>query len=987
MPFSPLAVRVRLMRRARALLSRAMTLGWLAAVALAACTGERVTAPDPVTMVAPTTTFEVGGSVQLSLLNARGVVTWTSSNSAVATVVSTGFVTAVGPGTTTITASTPTQSTSVELTVVAPPALELGATTVSFAARAGGANPPPQTVALRNSGGGTVSGLAVTLITYFQEPASWLTATVSGPSATAAQPAQLQLSASVGTLAPGTYSALVTIASSAAGGARELPVTLVVGAPPTIVLSRATAEFTLSAGTSIATPTMVDITAGLSGDVITGLNSEITYPSGEPTGWLMRTLSRSDTPAQSGLTVDATTLAPGTYRATLEISSPMAANSPQRVEVTMDVTEPPRAVLSATTATINALAGGGNPAPVAIGITNGGGGTLPLHLQSVAYAAGQPTGWLSAVLSSTTAPSTLTLLATPGALAAGTYSATVQLGSGGGAATPPPITVTLVVTTAARIGVSRTTVAFAGGVAGANPAAETVTITNSAGGVLDQLSRSVEYGVGATGWLTNSLNTTTAPAVLSLQPVLAGLTAGTYTATVRVASPAAENSPVAITVTLVVSSTPSIGLSRTTVPISALSGAIAPAEQVSITNVGGATLTGLTAQVAAGASWLSASLNTQNAPATLTLSASSLALSPGTYNTTVTVASPVASNSPRTIAVTFTVGAPPPAIALNVTSRTFTAPNGGGNPAAQSVVITNGGGGTLSGLTTSISYGSGSGWLSASLSATSITTGSSTLTLTATTGTLTAGTRTATVTIASGVAGVASRQVTVTFTVPAASIGLSSTIANLNRTSGTGSTSVAITVSNAGAGTLSGLTTSIVTASPWLSRTLSVTSVTTGTSTLTITANAGTAGAPLAPGTYSGTIRVSSPVAASRDITVNFTVPVSLANNIWPRVNNSGTSENYCGSCHFSGQLNMTTASAFRSSLVGVGTTGNRTTYPLAGTYPTRIVAGNATLSYLTYQLQGSANAHRMPTSPASLLSVTTRNYIRDWINQGASNN
>lgn len=59
-----------------------------------------------------------------------------------------------------------------------------------------------------------------------------------------------------------------------------------------------------------------------------------------------------------------------------------------------------------------------------------------------------------------------------------------------------------------------------------------------------------------------------------------------------------------------------------------------------------------------------------------------------------------------------------PAITLDPTSVTFGGAQGGANPPVQTVSITNGGGGTLSGLGTSISYGTGQGWLSASLSST-----------------------------------------------------------------------------------------------------------------------------------------------------------------------------------------------------------------------------------------------------------------------------
>ena len=53
---------------------------------------------------------------------------------------------------------------------------------------------------------------------------------------------------------------------------------------------------------------------------------------------------------------------------------------------------------------------------------------------------------------------------------------------------------------------------------------------------------SVVYTNG-NGWLTASLNASTAPATLTVQPNLTGLAVGTYTATVRISAPSSSNTP------------------------------------------------------------------------------------------------------------------------------------------------------------------------------------------------------------------------------------------------------------------------------------------------------------------------------------------------------------------------------------------------------------------------------------------------------------
>src|SRR3954468_24621833 len=83
-----------------------------------------------------------------------------------------------------------------------------------------------------------------------------------------------------------------------------------------------------------------------------------------------------------------------------------------------------------------------------------------------------------------------------------------------------------------------------------------------------------------------------------------------------------------------------------------------------------------------------------------------------------------------------------PTIGLETATATFSATAGAAAPAAQSIHITNTGGGTLDGLSTSVSYSAGpaTGWLTASLDAPQAP---STLTLTVASGSLAAGSYTA----------------------------------------------------------------------------------------------------------------------------------------------------------------------------------------------------------------------------------------------------
>ena len=80
----------------------------------------------------------------------------------------------------------------------------------------------------------------------------------------------------------------------------------------------------------------------------------------------------------------------------------------------------PALVVSASSAAFEAPQQSGSVITQTVAITNAADGALTGLAATVAYASGQPTGWLDATLSATTTPSTLTLTAGTGTLAPGT---------------------------------------------------------------------------------------------------------------------------------------------------------------------------------------------------------------------------------------------------------------------------------------------------------------------------------------------------------------------------------------------------------------------------------------------------------------------------------------------------------------------------------------------------------------------------------------
>ena len=114
-------------------------------------------------------------------------------------------------------------------------------------------------------------------------------------------------------------------------------------------------------------------------------------------------------------------------------------------------------------------------------------------------------------------------------------------------------------------------------------------------------------------------------------------------------------------------------------------------------------------------------------------------LTAGSYSGTITLSATGTASVTVPVALTITAAPVPPAIGMSPTSLSFTAQQGGGNPAAQTLNISNTGGGTLS-----WSVSNNATWLALSPAS---GTGNGAVTVSVTTGTLTAGTYNGVVTL------------------------------------------------------------------------------------------------------------------------------------------------------------------------------------------------------------------------------------------------
>ena len=235
------------------------------------------------------------------------------------------------------------------------------------------------------------------------------------------------------------------------------------------------------------------------------------------------------------------------------------------------------------------------------------------------------------------------------------------------------------------------------------------------------------------------------PGSVTIAPATGALTQGTYSTTFDLTDQNASNSPARVTVTFVVSSaaqSPIISVSGSTLTFTGTAGGSASADQsILVTNVGGGTFTNLAVgnltYGGGGSNWLKPPTGgTFLTGTTISGHLDPSGLSAGNYTATFDVTDSGATNSPVTITVNAAVSAVASPV-LNLSSQVlnFNAVATGANPAAQTITITNTGGGSLAGPTTgAASYtGTHTGWISSKPVTTNVAGQNYTLTLNLTT--------------------------------------------------------------------------------------------------------------------------------------------------------------------------------------------------------------------------------------------------------------
>jgi hypothetical protein len=524
----------------------------------------------------------------------------------------------------------------------------------------------------------------------------------------------------------------------------------------------------------------------------------VTYTNG--TGWL----DARESGGVLTLGYDVSGLSADTFAASVEVSSVQGGN--ETVGVTLVLGRPVLTLSSSSAGFAGPAGGAASPTTASVQISNTGAGTFAslgtVSLGPTSYVGAG--GWLSPALAA--GGTRVDLFATIGTLAPGTYQARVPVESAGAGA--DSIAVTLTVTRPADapvLSLSASAVEFTAILAGRSPASRAVFLTNSGGGSLADLGSlslgTITYGAGPTGWLSTS---TLTGATLTLSPTTSGLGAGTHTATVAVISQFGGTRTLSVSVRI---GAPVLTASALSLSFTGQEGGSAPARQtLTFTNAGAGAFSDLGLPVVSAVTyadsaggWLDLPPLGQTVPAgTLEVEPNQAGLPPGAYSATLVVSSQPGGVQAITVSLTVVRASDPPLMLLSPDSLRFDALVGGAHPPAQSVAVSNAGGGSLGTVrTAAVAYGTGaSGWLSAAAAG-------ATLSLEAATGTLPTGSYTATVPVSSDGG---TQELFVSFVVGSSRLTVSPRTVSFGDTArGPGPAPVLVGLANSGGGTFESL--------------------------------------------------------------------------------------------------------------------------------------------------------------------------------------
>jgi uncharacterized protein (TIGR03437 family) len=261
---------------------------------------------------------------------------------------------------------------------------------------------------------------------------------------------------------------------------------------PSFTVDNSTLSLAAASNGTITDPAAVNVSSSLTG---------LLYSASADQPWLQVSLASSAMPSRLQVTADPTGLAPGTYSGKVTVSAPGANPNSRPVTVTFTVGPAQPAGIGVDTKTLSfAFTAGADSVTRQVTVRNLGSG--PLNYS--ASTCGSPWLAVTPASGSTTpnSPASVTVTATPGSLAPGTYTCALTV-SGTSAATPLVIPVSASITApSTKLLLTQSGLTFQAVPGGGAPLPRTFGILNTGQGPMTWSAVATTYSGGS--WLSIS---------------------------------------------------------------------------------------------------------------------------------------------------------------------------------------------------------------------------------------------------------------------------------------------------------------------------------------------------------------------------------------------------------------------------------------------------------------------------------------------------
>jgi hypothetical protein len=517
----------------------------------------------------------------------------------------------------------------VSLTIVNSAQLLASPTSLTINYQAGGPSAPTQFIAVSST------GTPISFTSSVFGP-SWITLTSFSNVTPAGNGVLVNPPA---TTPPGTYSATVTMAPTGTGGNQlSVPVTVIVTAANYLNVGRSSISFNYSIGGQIPEE-LVPVTSS---------SGPIRFQTVASTSWLSVTQAAQYTPGNITVGIVPAGLTAGTYQGTVSVFSDVANNSPQTIQVTLNVSSDPSLSASPFGLMFSYQIGLSVPPLQAVVVSNLGASRD--FTMSAATATGG--NWLLIAGGGST-PATVGVAVDPTSLTEGIYTGNITIIPTTAPVVPFQVPVILTVSATPLLRADANLVAFQYQTNGVTPAPQNLSVSATSGAL--GFYPTVQTSDGGS-WLsvTPTYATTPTTATVSVNPT--GLTAGSYLG--LIAFNVADGSTPAyfVAVSLQISDGPILTVPSQFLTFSATTGgSITAAPTISVSSTGPPSMVQVTTP---GTNWLQVNPTSAMTNVSLSVQASPASLSPGYYTGVVGIQIPGIQNSQQNVPVVFMVNPP-----------------------------------------------------------------------------------------------------------------------------------------------------------------------------------------------------------------------------------------------------------------------------------------------------------------------------------------